>query len=304
MKNKWWIILITYIILIVTACGMEKPLTEDEIKNNDTVISYFASYGMDIVQLRLEDRYTLEEQKTDIAYCYISAESEQACIQQEFAIGSSCFEKAGWTVQYIEPVETLSLIPKEPDFSAFKDDYEIVSVSYESGSWSCEVQYNKISEYPMGMLYETIENRFYFSEGKWNLDFEDYEKEDVINKKIILNDSFITGTWYCENSLGDKLLIEVLCHDGYLDICRWDENGYVIYINESMVNVPFGSGYSTAFDNIPYGWYVPELSYEMTESRWYEGEIMSTYLIVEPDLENSQLIIYTRYNVVPLTKIN
>ena len=303
MKNRWWILLITYIMLIVSACGMKKPLTADEIKNNDIVISYFDSYGMDIVELRLEDRYTVEEQKTDIAYCYISAESEQACIQQEFAIGSSCFEEAGWTVQYIEPIETLSLIPKTPDFSVYEDDYEIISVSHEIGSWFCDVQYNKISEYPMGTVYETIENTFVFSEGKWDVDFENYSEDKVLESRIVFNDNYITGEWeYISDVLKDFCHVNMISQDGVLKINSWVEDGYRINESFPIENILYVGGCSWIGDNIGYGWKVENVDYEVTKGV-LEGHLKSTDIVLKPDLEQDIIWVYIRSNKIPLSKV-
>lgn len=168
MKKRGCIItiILAFYILVLSGCGMGKPIDAEQLVDDTTVVSYFNSQGyQNIISVEMEKRQTNKEDKTDYLYCQIITENETIRKSGEYEIISNYYDEGGWIIDgireqscYFEPIA-------EPDIFDvdYGLDYNLMysananEVITEFVSWPIEgyqdenqamIQYYELYEYP------------------------------------------------------------------------------------------------------------------------------------------------------------
>ncbi|MBQ3162969.1 MAG: hypothetical protein IJC02_00270 [Lachnospiraceae bacterium] len=125
--------LITSVVcMFLCGCGIEDPLTLQELKEDEMVTAFFERMNVEITSLELIKRQTNKEEKTDLVYVDILAENATAKIQGEFEIRSEYYDQGGWCVEYINLNEYIVYEPNgEPDIESIMENARIEHGFYD-----------------------------------------------------------------------------------------------------------------------------------------------------------------------------
>lgn len=189
MKKYIKFALIASIMFLLTGCT-SNPLSVEELKENEEVISYFAQRNVFITDIELEKRQTNKEKKEDIAYVKIKAENEFTILEGTYIIESSFFDEGGWNVMGVGCNKGGTYKPKDKimyDVSAeYLDASAVEYTNYEI------IQYDEEQEEYRGNLYFTVDYKGDFATISENysveLIFDIYEGEWIANADNILID--------------------------------------------------------------------------------------------------------------------
>lgn len=256
MKNRCIIgILLVIEILFFTACGMSKPPTESDIKNDFTVSSYFDSLGMKITSVTLEKRQTYDEQKRDTAYCYIEAESENAYVKNQFVVTSSYYDEGGWMIEGLYPVEGNYIEPKGyPEIEMSSSKCEILEMDPTFiDSYTYVYNYGRVykGDYLTCVIPCSIECTFDRETGVWTYtesqgeetynfmnSYAQYQADDALFMIGIGNDQ-MTLAMYSDGAVSEeeKLYWKINTYEGITSSANLDKGEDVNFVLNGETHV-------------------------------------------------------------------
>lgn len=159
-KKKGMItVVIVFGILLLSGCGIKKPISAAKLANDSVIVDYFNSNGyQNIISVEMEKRQTNKDDKIDYMFCQIITENEKLRKIGEYKIISNFYDEGGWIVDEIielsyhfEPIAAPDII----DVIDF--EYNFDGVQTELVTWPLEgsqdenyalIKYYKLVEYP------------------------------------------------------------------------------------------------------------------------------------------------------------
>lgn len=190
MKKYIKVVLIVCMMFLLTGCS-SAPLSVEELKENEDVISYFAQRNVSITDIELEKRQTNKENKEDIAYVKIKAENEFAILEGTYIIESSYFDEGGWNVMGIGCNKGGTYKPKDKVVYDVSGEY-FNATSVEYTNYEIIQQDDSKNEYRSNLFYEVYyDGELASITEKYSVElvFDIYEGEWIANAESNLIDS-------------------------------------------------------------------------------------------------------------------